>query len=106
MKYPIAELADKYTILMIKREHAFEVEDEMLSLSQQVPQSLNWIGMRELFKINSKMWDLEEEITANVEDLETVGRLYLELRELSLQRVDAKNKIAREHGEPEEDRKY
>lgn len=33
-----------------------------------------------LFAVNWKMWELEDEITANIEDPKKVGELYLKLR--------------------------
>lgn len=45
---------------------------------------------RKLFEINWKMWELEDEITANKSDLRKVGELYLKLRELTKQRARLK----------------
>ena len=45
---------------------------------------------RELFEINWKMWELEDEITANKDDLRKVGELYLKLRGLTKQRAKLK----------------
>ena len=42
---------------------------------------------RELFEVNWKMWELEDEITANQKDLKKVGELYLKLRDLTKQRA-------------------
>ena len=102
MEYPIAELADKYTILLLKKEHGFNVTEQLNLISPLVVR----VPTLNLYEINKKMWNLEEKITSNQHDLALAGKLYLELRELSLQRVNAKNKIAKYWGEPMEDRKY
>ena len=48
---------------------------------------------RELFEVNWKMWELEDEITVNNKDLKKVGELYLKLRALTKQRAKLKGEI-------------
>lgn len=61
-------------------------DSEIISLIRKIKTS-SW---RELFEINWKMWEKEDEITANIKDLKKVGKLYLELRELTKQRAKIK----------------
>ena len=46
---------------------------------------------RPLFEVNWKMWELEDEITANAKDLRKVGELYLKLRALTIERARLNN---------------
>jgi hypothetical protein len=93
MKMTTAEVADKYTILCLKQMAGLPVGD-----LHEYTKALENIDFTELFKINREMWDLEDRITQET-NLEMIGIHYLALRDLTQQRVIAKNKIALQCGE-------
>lgn len=106
MKMPIAEVADKYTILLIQIKHNHSIYQDIKSYEQL----LAGTQVETLLAINTSIWDIEEIITEElrnqVVDYSSVGAYYSVLRILNLQRVKAKNKIATQHSEPTEMKTY
>ena len=101
MKLTQAELADRYTILCLKREHGLPVEEDVSQYAAELMQ----VDCSELLTVNRRMWELEDQISQTT-DLAEIGALYLELRAWTLQRVAAKNRIAERCGEPREVKGY
>lgn len=101
MEQSIADIADRYTILLLKRDNGLDVEEEL----QECKSHLDGVDYCELSKINGLMWDIEEKVTGEI-SLERVGVYYLALRGLTMRRAEAKNKITEEHGGHLEQKKY
>jgi len=101
MKMPIAEVADRYTILLIKKEHGLNVDEDL----EQYKSALRGVHTLSLYIINKAMWVLEDAISVEC-NMASIGATYLELRKLTLERTTAKNKIAAEHGGPIERKNY
>jgi len=98
MEMPMAEVIDKYTILLLKNER---LEEDLIGqvdlYRKEIPDSLNEYVDR-LLDINSKCWDLEADIRKGKEEelgLAEVGRRALKLRDLNKTRVSIKNEIVK-----------
>ena len=101
MEMLLADLVDRYTILLIKQQKGLRVEepiDEYKRACLDAP-------CQELMEINSLMWEIEERIS-RATDIEAIGIMYLALRGLTKRRVDAKNRIAARCHEPLEVKSY
>lgn len=90
-----ADLADRYTILLIKQEHNLDVAEELAAVATEVVALA--IDFSELLQINRIMWRLEE-LASRERDLECLGVFHLALRQMTLARTKAKNDIAYIHG--------
>lgn len=103
MHMPLADVADRYTILLLKMEHGLKVQEDLGPYIEL----LDWYGIdsTELLTINRRMWDLEDEITDEL-DMTRVGYLYLALRKMTVKRVEAKNRIALLVNQPQEAKNY
>ena len=102
---PISEVADRFTIAMLKLERLPEDEISKEDLKREVDlysSGLNWhhidlaylIG--DLYRINGLMWDAEHEIRKGQDEkvgLEEIGRRALRIRDLNRERVQVKNAI-------------
>jgi hypothetical protein len=109
LKYPIAEVADRYTICKLKHER-IEAEDLSRQLAVLKAELDRYPGIEtfisRLYKINGECWDMESEIRRGKEGilgLEEVGKRTLTLRDKNKIRVGIKNEIVREFGEGFED---
>ena len=109
LPYPIAEVADRYTICKLKHERV-EGEDlsaQLLQLRRELDKYENIQPyVDRLYDINGQCWDMESEIRKGKEGilgLEEVGRRTLTLRDKNKIRVGIKNEIVREFGEGFED---
>ena len=109
LPYPIAEVADRYTICKLKHERV-EGEDLSIQLSQLKGELDKYKGIQpyvdRLYKINGECWDMESDIRKGKEGLlglEEVGRRTLTLRDKNKIRVGIKNEIVRNFGEGFED---
>jgi len=108
MKMPISEVADRYSIALLKQERAnadnqHEINTLHSELSQY-EQSLDYVV--KLKEINGKIWDLESDIRKGKENelgLEEVGRRAIQIRELNKIRVGYKNEMVNVYGEGFED---
>ena len=109
MELPLAEVLDRLSILKLKIERINEwhlkKEQDAFNLAIQefknkgIKIKEEWL--EELYKVNSKIWDLEADIRKGRENLlglEEVGRRAIEIRNLNRERVAMKNKIIEETG--------
>lgn len=102
MKMPVADVVDRYTILLIKKSHGLKVPDEELEAYRVESCDHDYM---ELLNINRQMWDLEELITKTQDPFE-VGLMYWNLRDLTKLRVEAKNRISERCGQHLELKSY
>ena len=99
MKMPISEIADRYSITMLKNER---IENIDLSSELEVykKELEKYDGVDEyisrLYKVNGEIWDLESDIRKgkeNILGLEEVGRRAILIREKNKIRVGIKNQM-------------
>lgn len=108
---PLADLADRYTILKLKIDRlpnnddvlelygffASALEDDLNVLSPEVRKQVE-IKIKELYLQNAATWDLEAEIRQgkmdNPDSLTEVGRRTLLIRDSNKKRVRLKNEIS------------
>jgi hypothetical protein len=108
MKMPISEIADRYSIAVLKKERAAADNDvEIQTLKAELT---SYQGTEEfvekLKEINGKIWDLESDIRKGKEQelgLEEVGRRAIQIREFNKIRVQYKNEMVNIYGEGFED---
>ena len=98
----IAEVADRYTIAMLKREHS---PDKTKQLQEQVDYSAAGLDfddeelmtiVDQLYEVNKMLWDTEDGIrTGALDDADpaVIGRLAMQVRDLNTTRCDIKNVI-------------
>ena len=107
--YPIAEVADRYTICKLKHER---LPDENLKAQlDQLRHELDKYSeiesyVKRLYKINGECWDMESDIRRGKEGelgLEEVGRRTLVLCDKNKIRIGIKNEIVKKFGEGFED---
>ena len=101
MEMRLADITDRYTILLLKQQHGIRIE-EPLDVYKLACQN---VDCQELLEINSLMWEIEEKIS-HATSLEAIGVMYLALRGLTRRRVEAKNRIAAKCHEPLEAKSY
>lgn len=94
----ISEVADRYTICMLKAERTDEdMKSELQYYGNELdeyPEVNNFI--RQLYIINGRIWDLEADLRKGKEGelgLEEVGQRAIEIRNLNKIRVQLKNQI-------------
>jgi len=109
MEMPLSEVLDRLSILKLKIERINEehLKKELNAFNLAIQEFKSkgikvkdeWL--QELYKVNSKIWDLEADIRKGGENelgLEEVGRRAIEIRNLNRERVAIKNKIIEETG--------
>ncbi len=101
MKMPIADVADRYTILLLKLSHGLQIDEDLETYKKE----LEGVDYGDLAKINGRMWSVEELLSTDP-PIDVLGSLCLRLRKWNLHRVEAKNRIAEEHGGPIERKTY
>lgn len=108
MKMPISEIADRYSIALLKNERAdADNKVEIHTLHKELIQysgALEFVS--KLKDVNGKIWDLESDIRKGKEGelgLEEVGRRAIAIRELNKIRVGYKNQMVQLYGEGFED---
>jgi tetratricopeptide (TPR) repeat protein len=108
MKMPISEIADRYSIALLKKERANADNDQEINVLYQelvkYDQALNFV--EKLKEINGQIWDLESDIRKGKENelgLEEVGRRAIAIRGLNKIRVSYKNEMVSIYGEGFED---
>lgn len=108
MNYPLAELIDRYSILLLKKERLPEDKSLGLQLSQfkSAIRAYNYpwsfIFADKLLKVNGKIWDLESDIRKGREELlglTEVGKRALAIRDLNKERISIKNDVAKKVGD-------
>ena len=110
MKMPISEIADRYSIALLKKERASADNDvEIKTLKDEIEKydstEMNDF-IEKLVEINGKIWDLESDIRKGKENelgLEEVGRRAIRIREYNKIRVGYKNQLVKQYGEGFED---
>jgi hypothetical protein len=103
MKMPASEIADRFTILLLKVGHGAPATEEVTAYARACDED----GLRtlpggmelltELFMHNAAIWQLETQVRQGKEGelgLEEVGRRALAIRDLNAKRIAAKNRIA------------
>ena len=87
MEKSIAELADRFTILKIKKANGMEVEDEISEILEVLP-IIDRKLLSDLQKANQTIWNLERE----------VGVHAMESRVWNDERARIKEEINNKHG--------
>jgi hypothetical protein len=108
MKMPISEIADRYSIAILKKKRANAQNDEEInSLKSEILKYEEIDSFIEnLIEINGKIWDLESDIRKGKEEelgLEEVGRRAIKIRGFNKIRVGYKNQMVKKYGEGFED---
>lgn len=108
MKMPISEIADRYSIALLKNERAnAENELEIYTLHKELVQYSDAMEfVSKLKEVNGKIWDLESDIRKGKEGelgFEEVGRRAIQIRELNKIRVGYKNEMVKKYEEGFED---
>jgi hypothetical protein len=108
MKMPISEIADRYSIALLKKERASANNSEEINvLYKELLEYSNILSyIDKLVEVNGKIWDLESDIRKGKEGelgLEEVGRRAIAIRELNKIRVGYKNEMVKQYGEGFED---
>ena len=108
MKMPISEVADRYSIALLKQERASaDNQIEIDTLHEELVTYSNSLEfVIKLKEVNGKIWDLESDIRKGKESelgLEEVGRRAIMIRELNKIRVGYKNEMVKIYGEGFED---
>jgi hypothetical protein len=108
MKMPISEVADRYSIAILKKERA--QADNQKEIDQLGKEISSYEGIEffieRLIEINGKIWDLESDIRKGKEKelgLEEVGRRAINIREFNKIRVGFKNEMVKKYDEGFED---
>lgn len=108
MKMPISEIADRYSIALLKQERAGA--DNAMEIHTLHKELITYEGsllfVTKLKEVNGKIWDLESDIRKGKENelgLEEVGRRAIQIRELNKIRVGYKNEMVKIYGEGFED---
>lgn len=96
------EIADRYTIVKLKKERLDEAEftNELSFLSQFITEDIQ-VFINELYKINGAIWDLESDIRKGKDGelgLEEIGSRAIKIRDLNKQRISVKNEITKKCG--------
>ena len=104
MKMQIGEIADRYSILLLKLERTELDVSEEVEQYQAALKSYENIGswITKLYMINGRVWDLESDIRKGKEGelgLSEVGQRALKIRDINSERVACKNKITEFYSE-------
>ncbi len=105
MKMPISEIADRYSITLLKNERI-----EGVNLTDELNTYLKELNKYEgiqnyldrLYQINGEIWDLESDIRKgkeNILGLEEVGRRAIAIRGKNKIRVSIKNEMVEKYEE-------
>ena len=89
------DLADRATILRVKRENGLPVDEELAEFEEAISH-IDPELVSSLHEVNKQMWEKERFITSLFEgrSYHIAGMAYKDLRELNLLRNEIKNKIA------------
>ena len=104
MKMQIGEIADRYSILLLKLERTdLDITQELIQYRTSIREyeGINKF-IEDLQNINGRIWDLESDLRKGKEGelgLEEVGRRALRIRDINNERVACKNKITEFYGE-------
>ena len=102
---PVPEVADRYTIALLKIERLGSDEIDMDEMRKQIDYYREGLKLEDpelsilvndLYEINGKMWDAEYAIRKGQDEnlgLEEIGRRALQIRDLNRIRMKVKNDI-------------
>lgn len=108
---PIPEVADRYTIALLKLQRLDKTQIDPESMQQQVEYYKVGLDLNDpvlselveqLYEINGMIWDVEAEIRNGQEnemELAEIGRRAIVIRNLNRKRLSIKNKIVGRTGE-------
>ena len=99
-----SDLADRYTILKIKKENGLKVEKELQAYQGEV-KDIDPNLLEKLYTVNKAMWVMED-IISEIKDRLEIGVKYMWLRRMTLVRNKVKNEITKKHGGFKELKKY
>lgn len=105
MKMPISEIADRYSITLLKSQRIdnINLDEELKTYKKELDlydNIKNYIDR--LYEINGQIWDLESDIRKGKENLlglEEVGRRAILIREKNKIRVGIKNEMVEKYEE-------
>ncbi len=102
---PIPEVADRYTIALLKIERLDHSEIDVADMQKQIDYYKDGLELenpnlaklvKDLYEINGKMWDAEHAIRKGQDEnlgLEEIGRRAIHIRDLNRVRMKVKNDI-------------
>lgn len=105
MKMPISEIADRYSITLLKSERieGVNLQDELNTYKQELDKYNDIQSFIDrLYNINGEIWDLESDIRRGKENLlglEEVGRRAIIIRGKNKIRVGIKNEMVEKYEE-------
>jgi hypothetical protein len=105
MKMPISEIADRYSITLLKSERieGVNLTDELNTYREELNKYDNIQNyIDRLYQINGEIWDLESDIRKgkeNILGLEEVGRRAIMIRGKNKIRVGIKNEMVEKYEE-------
>ncbi len=94
MEVPLADIVDRFSILILKWIHGINVRDDLLVYGKECPIDNLFL---DLLKVNAEIWELESDIRMGKEGIlgfEEVGRRAIAIRDKNQYRIRIKNKIA------------
>ena len=95
MEMPLSEIADRFSILILKWIHGADVREELREYSMRCIMDNSFF---DLLKINSEIWELESDIRRGKEgtlSLEEVGIRAISIRDKNKERIRIKNEITK-----------
>lgn len=100
----IAECADRYSILLLKKERTeLDVDAELALYKEELDKYPTiWFSVAMLKIINGNIWSLEFDIRLGKENelgIEEVGRRAIKIREFNKERIDVKNHINKKYSQ-------
>ena len=105
---PVAEVADRWTIALLKQRHQAGEACELAAQVQYYASGIDWDNaalkqlIDDLYEINALQWDTEDAIRTGAMDdcdLAEIGRLALRVRDINRKRCLVKNAITKLLGE-------
>jgi hypothetical protein len=103
MNISVSDMADRYSICQLKKEHGHYVDRELMALDNALKNYTNIsVYILRLKEINKRIWDLESDIRLGKENelgLEEVGRRAIMIRNINNERIAIKNEIVDKYDE-------
>ena len=109
MLMPLSDLADKLTILRIKKgyKNSEEINNELQEINKSLEEyskkgiEIDSVLIDKLALVNRELWDLVSELAEankNEGKLEVIGRIYIKQHIANKKRIAIKNQIVRDTG--------
>ena len=100
----IAECADRYSILLLKKERTdLDVDAELDYYKKELDLYPDvWVAVAMLKIVNGCVWDLEASLRKGLEDdieLDEIGRRAIKIRDYNKERINIKNRINEKYGQ-------